>query len=125
MVDFVKVSVQVTGGSYTLSNKKTNKTKSKTFDYFNRPLDLQGRITKIRELEENTEKELINNAKEIWFRDFKRYLAQFEKKYSIVDCKLNYSIVIEKASEQTAHWCIDNLKISDIVKMGLTIIKED
>lgn len=125
MVDFVKVSVQVTGGSYTLSNKKTNKIKRKTFDYFNRPLNLQGKISKIRELEENTEKELINNAKEIWELDFKRYLAQFEKKYFIVDCKLNYSIVIERASEQTTRWCIDNLKIGDVIKMGLTIIKED
>ena len=125
MVDFIKVTVIVIEGSYVLSNKKTNKIKSKSFDYYGKPLNLSFRVSKIRELEENTENELIDNAKETFYKYFKEYLAQFEKKYNIVDYKLIFDVNVEKASQQTVRWCVDNLKISDIVKMGLTITKED
>ena len=123
MKDFVKVTVYVNGGSYTLVKK--NKEKIKKFDYYSKPLNLHGCIEKIAVLEKNTENELIEKGKEMWYEYFDNYLSQFEKKYQIEDKKLSFNIVIEKASEQKAQWCLENLTIQQLLEMGITYLKED
>ena len=123
MKDFVKVTVYVNGGSYTLVKK--NREKIKKFDYYSKPLNLHGRIEKIAVLEKNTEMELIEKGKEMWYEYFDNYLSQFEKKYQINNKTLSFNIVVEKASEQKAQWCLENLTIQQLLEMGITYLKED
>lgn len=123
MTDYVKITVRVEGGRYTLTNKKNGREKRKKFDFFHRPIEVQGRIERVVELvDENTIFDTTNEIKEIYVKYFKEYLSEwYEEKYDI-EGELEWIISIEVASEQNVKWCIENLTVSQIINMGLNVI---
>lgn len=123
MTDYVKITVRVKGGRYTLKNKKNGREKRKKFDFFHRPEELQGRIERVVELAyEDTIFDTTEKIKEIYIKDFKKYLSEwYEEKYDI-EGELEWIISVEVASEQNVKWCIENLTVSQIINMGLNVI---
>lgn len=123
MTDYAKITVRVNGGRYTLTNKKNERERRKKFDFFHRPIEVQGRIERVVELvDEDTIVNTINEIKEIYIKCFKKYLSEwYEEKYD-TEGELDWIISTEVASEQTVKWCIENLTVSQIINMGLNVI---
>lgn len=123
MKDYVKVEVCVSGGDFTLIKKKNGKEKNKSFDYIEKPLDVSGRYGET--VTPDMADKIIEEYKQNFYNRFDKYLSQYEKKYTIKERVLNFWVDIDKASEQTVQWCIENLTVSQMLDMGISLIKVD
>ena len=121
MKDYVKVEVRVSSGDFTLIKKKNGKEKKKSFDYFGRPLNLQGYYeqTVTPDIVDKT----VEKYKQDFYNSFDKYLSQYENKYTIKERTLIFSVNRDKASEQTVKWCIENLTVQQMLDMGMTMLK--
>ena len=123
MKDYVKIEVRVSAGDFTLIKKKNGKEKYKSFGFFERPLNLHGYYQKV--VTPDIVDEIIEEYKQDYYNSFDKYLSQYENKYTIKKRTLNFSIDIDKASEQSVKWCIENLTVSQMLDMGISLIKVD
>lgn len=123
MKDYVKIEMSVSGGDFTLIKKKNGKEKYKSFGFFERPLNLHGYYQKV--VTPDIVDEIIEEYKQNYYNSFDKYLSQYEKKYIIKKRTLNFFVDIDKASEQTVKWCIENLTVSQMLDMGISLIKVD
>ena len=121
MKDYVKIEVRVSSGDFVLIKKKNGKEKKKSFDYFYRPLNLQGYYeqTVTPDMVEKT----IEEYKQKYYNSFDEYLSQYENKYTVKERALIFSVNREKASEQSVKWCIENLTVQQMLDMGISLIK--
>jgi hypothetical protein len=115
MTDYAKIIVYVKGGSYTLSTKNKGREVVYNFDYYGKPLNLSGKWEKKCTIEDidSTIKQIKCTINVI----FDKYLQQYSKKWNIVNRTLDFNITIEKASEQSVRWCLDNLTMSEFMNM--------
>lgn len=115
MTDYAKITIYVKLGSYTLSTKTNKKQVVFNFDEYSKPLDLTGKWEKKTTIEniDNT----IEQIKNTIYTKFDLFLLQRKKTWNIVDRCLAFDIIIEKASEQSVQWCLDNLTISEFMNM--------
>ena len=123
MKDYVKVEVRVSAGDFTLIKKKNGKEKYKSFGFFERPLNLHGYYRKV--VTPDIVDKTIEEYKQDYYNSFDKYLSQYENKYIVKKRVLNFSVDIEKASEQSVKWCIENLTVSQMLDMGISLIKVD
>ena len=115
MTDYVKITIYVKGGSHTLSTKSKGKQVVHNFDYYSKPLDLTGRWEKKCTID-NIDSTIEQMKNTINIR-FDKYLQQYSKKWNIENRTLDFDITIEKASEQSVQWCLDNLTMSEFMNM--------
>lgn len=112
MTDYAKITIFVKGGSYTLNAKNKNKQVTREFDYFSKPFCLSGKWTKKSTIENiDSTIEQIKNSINIVFE------KQYKLKWDIVNYCLDFDIIIEKASEQSVQWCLDNLTMNEFMSM--------
>lgn len=123
MKDYVKINVYCSGGDFTLIKKKNGKEKKKIFGYFEKPLDVSWRYEKV--VTPDMVDKTIEECKQDYYNSFDKYLSQYEDKYTIKERALNFPIDIEKASEQSVKWCIENLTVQQMLDMGISLIKVD
>lgn len=123
MKDYVKIEIRVLEGNYTLIKKKNGKEKIKDFDYFCRPLNLHGYYeqTVTPDIVDKT----VEEYKQKFYNSFDKYLSQYENKYTIKERTLNFSVDVDKASEQSVKWCTENLTVQQMLDMGISLIKVD
>jgi hypothetical protein len=115
MTDYAKIIVYVKGGSYTLGAKTKYKNTVHNFDYYSKPLDLTGRWEKKCTIEDIDS--TIEQMKNTTYSYFDKYLQQYSKKWNVVHRCLDFDITIEKASEQSVQWCLDNLTMKEFMNM--------
>lgn len=115
MTDYAKITMYVKGGSYTLSTKTKYKQTIHNFDYYSKPLDLTGRWEKKTTIDNinSTIEQMKNTA----YSYFDKYLQQYSKKWNVENRTLDFNITVEKASEQSVQWCLDNLTMSEFMNM--------
>lgn len=123
MKDYVKIEIRVLEGNYTLIKKKNGKEKTKDFDYFGRPLNLQGYYEKT--VTPDMVDKTIEEYKQDYYNNFDKYLSQYENKYTIKERVLIFSVNRDKASEQSVKWCIENLTVQQMLDIGISLIKVD
>ena len=123
MKDYVRIEVSVSTGDFTLIKKKNGKEKHISFGIFERPLNLHGYYQKV--VTPDIVDKTIEEYKQDYYNSFDKYLSQYEDKYTIKKRTLNFSIDIDKASEQSVKWCIENLTVSQMLDMGISLIKVD
>ena len=123
MTDYVRIEVRVSSGDFILIKKKNGKEKKKSFDYFGRPLNLHGYYEKV--VTSDMVDKIIEEYKQDYYNSFDKYLSQYENKYTIKERTLNFSVDIDKASEQSVKWCIENLTVQQMLDMGISLIKVD
>ena len=123
MKDYVKIEMSVSGGDFTLIKKKNGKEKYISFGYFEKPDNLRGYYRKV--FTPDMVDKTIEEYKQNYYNYFDKFLSQYENKYTVKERALNFSINIEKASEQTVKWCIENLTVSQMLDMGMTMLKVD
>jgi hypothetical protein len=123
MKDYVKIEMSVSGGDFTLIKKKNGKEKYKWFGYIERPDSVRGYYKKV--VTPDMVDKTIEECKQGFYNGFDKYLSLYGDKYTIKERTLNFSIDIEKASEQTVKWCIENLTVSQMLDMGMTMLKVD
>lgn len=115
MTDYAKITVYVKGGSYTLGAKTKNKQTIHNFDFYSKPLNLSGKWEKKCTID-NIDS-MIKRMKCTINVIFDKYLQQYSKKWNIVNRTLDFDITVEKASEQSVQWCLDNLTMSEFMNM--------
>lgn len=114
MKEFYKVTIGVDMVSF--KRDTIFGVKNKVFGGFGN-YTLFGSLKKVLENEDD-----IESMKDTFLN---RITAQLEKDYKNVSINnIEWNITIEKASIQTAEWCIKNLTIPQLVEMGLTIMRE-
>ena len=126
MTDFIQVVGYVNYGSYTIINKKNGKVKHRSFDIFNKPDDIRGYITRVREFTKGTEEELKKEISDIFYKEITTFLKRVENKhpkYVFGDPELNIDFAVSIASQESAKWCLENLTIPQLLEMGITCIK--
>lgn len=123
MKDYVKIEIRVLEGNYTLIKKKNGKEKIKDFDYFCRPLNLQGYYEQT--VTPDIVDKIVEKYKQDFYNSFDKYLSQYEDKYTIKERTLIFSVNRDKASEQSVKWCIENLTVQQMLDMGISLIKVD
>ena len=123
MKDYVKIEMYVSGGYFTLIKKKNGKEKKKSFGYFEKPDDVRGCYKKV--VTPDMVDKTVEEYKQDFYNRFDKYLSQYENKYIIKERNLSLPTDIEKASEQTVKWCIENLTVSQMLDMGMTLLKVD
>lgn len=121
MKDYVKIEMHVSAGYFTLIKKKNGKEKKKMFGYFEKPLDVGGRYNQV--VTPDMVDKTIEEYKQKFYKRFDKYLSQYEKRYTIKERTLSLSIDIDKASEQSVKWCIENLTVQQMLDMGISLIK--
>ena len=123
MKDYVKIEMSVSGGDFTLIKKKNGKEKYISFGYFEKPDNLRGYYKQV--VTPDMVDKTIEEYKQDYYNRFDKFLSQYENKYTVKEKVLNFSTNIEKASEQTVKWCIENLTVSQMLDMGMTMLKVD
>lgn len=123
MKDYVKIEMHVSAGYFTLIKKKNGKEKKKMFGYFERPDNLRWYYEKI--VTPDMMDKTIEECKQEYYNSFDKYLSRYENKYTIKERTLSLSIDKDKASEQSVKWCIENLTVSQMLDMGMTMLKVD
>lgn len=123
MKDYVKIEMSVSGGNFTLIKKKNGKEKYISFGYFEKPDNLRGYYRQV--FTPDMVDKTIEEYKQKYYNYFDKFLSQYENKYTVKKRALNFSINIEKASEQSVKWCIENLTVSQMLDMGISLIKVD
>ena len=126
MTDFIQVVGYVDSGSYTVINKKNSKVKHRFFDIYNKPDDIRGYITRVREFSEGTEEELKKEISGIFYKEIATFLKRVENKhpkYVFSDPELNIDFSVSIASQKSTKWCLENLTIPQLLEMGMTCIK--
>ena len=123
MKDYVKIEMSVSGGDFTLIKKKNGKEKYQSFGYFEKPDNLRGYYRQV--VTPDIVDKTIEEYKQNYYNHFDKFLSQYENKYTVKEKVLNFSINVEKASEQTVKWCIENLTVSQMLDMGMTMLKVD
>ena len=123
MKDYVKIEISVSGGDFTLIKKKNGKEKDLTFGYFEKPDCIIGYYKQV--VTSDILDKTIEEYKEKYYNRFDNFLSGYEKKYTVKERTLNFSIDIRKASEQTVKWCIENLTVAQLLEMGINMIKVD
>lgn len=123
MKDYVKIEMSVSGGDFTLIKKKNGKEKYISFGYFEKPDNLRGYYRQV--FTPDMVDKTIEEYKQKYYNYFDKFLSQYENKYTVKKRALNFSINIEKASEQSVKWCIENLTVSQMLDMGISLIKVD
>lgn len=123
MKDYVKIEMSVSGGDFTLIKKKNGKEKYVSFGYFEKPDNLRGYYRQV--FTPDIVDKTIEEYKQKYYNRFDEFLSRYEKKYTIKKRTLNFSTNIEKASEQSVKWCIENLTVSQMLDMGISLIKVD
>ena len=123
MKDYVKIEMHVSGGDFTLIKKKNGKEKYISFGYFEKPDNLRGYYKQV--VTPDIVDKTVEEYKQNYYNQFDKFLSQYENKYTVKERALNFSINIEKASEQTVKWCIENLTVSQMLDMGMTMLKVD
>ena len=126
MTDFIQVVGYVDTGSYAVTNKKNGKVKHHFFDIYNKPDDIRGYITRVREFTESAEEELKKEISDIFYKEIATFLKRTENKhlkYVFGDPKLNIDFTVSIASQKSAKWCIENLTIPQLLEMGMTCIR--
>ena len=115
MTDYAKITMYVKGGSYTLGTKTKNKQTTHNFDYYSKPLNLAERWEKKCAIDniDNTIEQIKNTIN----TTFDKYLQQYSKKWNVENRTLDFNITVEKASEQSVQWCLDNLTMSEFMNM--------
>lgn len=123
MKDYVIITGYVSSGKYSVINKKTQKIKKYEFGFFDTPTVLDGSIRKKREyVSDETIDEIKQEIENIFDKDSERMYAN-NKKWTLHSYEFNICYTVEKASEQSVKWCIENLTVQELISMGLTIIK--
>lgn len=123
MKDYVIVTAYIDSGKYSIINKKNQKIKEYEFDFFSRPLTLYGKVCRKREyISDKTINEIKQEIKDVLDRNINEMYAN-NKKWTLYSHEFDIDYIIEKASEQTVKWCIENLTVQELISMGLTIIK--
>ena len=121
MKDYVRIEVRVSAGYFTLIKKKNGKEKKKMFGYFERPENLRWYYEKV--VTPDMVDKTIEEYKQDFYNYFDKYLSQYENKYTIKERTLSLSIDIDKASEKSVKWCIENLTVQQMLDMGISLIK--
>lgn len=123
MKDYVVITGHIGGGRYSIINKKSQKIKKYEFGYFNKPLELCGKVCKKREyISDETIDEIKQEIKDVFDKSGERMYAN-NKKWALYSHDFGVCYTVEKASEQSVQWCIENLTVQELISMGLTIIK--
>ena len=123
MKDYVKIEMYVSAGYFTLIRKKNGKEKKKSFGYFEKPDNLRGYYKQV--VTSDIVDKTVEEYKQKFYNQFDKYLSQYENKYTIKERTLSLHTDIDKASEQTVKWCIENLTVSQMLDMGISLIKVD
>ena len=121
MKDYVKIEMRVSAGYFTLIKKKNGKEKKKMFGYFERPDNLRWYYEKV--VTPDMVDKTVEECKQNFYNYFDKYLSQYENKYTIKERTLSLSIDIDKASEKSVKWCIENLTVQQMLDMGISLIK--
>lgn len=115
MTDYAKITIYVKCGSYTLGTKTKYKQTVHNFDFYSKPLDLSGKWEKKCTID-NIDS-TIEQLKNIINARFDKHLQLYDKKWIVVNRTLDFDIIVEKASEQSVQWCLDNLTMSEFMNM--------